>query len=197
MRRIVRHTHLPRRHHPYQIISRWISHQCCPSSLLVSSSRRPAAAVGRESTFVSLALPAPDHKAWMPRSCCSSDVDGASMSYPRSRSGRWGRITSHGNTAEHRSTKGHAPDPFRRPMTSRCKVAKPGRIRLDRYDLPATFCRRSSPWAMRRPDSSVKSTRHSCWVRPWLRAAASTITRPAVTARRKWVVLVRPTATWP
>jgi len=35
----------------------------------------------------------------MPRSCRSSDVDGASMSYPRNRSGRWGGITSHGNIA--------------------------------------------------------------------------------------------------
>jgi hypothetical protein len=72
---------------------------------------------------------------------------------------------------------------------------KPCRIRLARYDLPTTFCRRSSPWAMSLPDWSVKSTRHSCWVRPWLRAVASTFTRPAVTGRRKWVVLVRPTAT--
>ena len=59
------------------------------------------------------------------------------------------------------------------------------------------FCRRSSPWATSRPASSVMSTRHSCWVRPWLRAEAVTFTRPSVTGRRKWVVLVRPTATWP
>src|ERR1035438_4547244 len=50
---------------------------------------------------------------------------------------------------------------------------------------------------MSRPDSSATSTCHSCWVRPWLRATALTLTRPAVMARRKWVVLVRPTVTWP
>src|SRR5215469_16553879 len=38
----------------------------------------------RQRTLVTLAPPAPDHKAWMPRSCRSSDVDVASMSYPRS-----------------------------------------------------------------------------------------------------------------
>ncbi len=46
------------------------------------------------------------------------------------------------------------------------------------------------------PELSVMSTRHNCWVRPWLRAVASTFTRPSVTERRKCVVFVSPTATW-
>src|SRR6516164_2654192 len=42
----------------------------------------------RKRTFVTLAPLAPDRTAWMPHPCCSSDVNAASMSYPRSPSGR-------------------------------------------------------------------------------------------------------------
>ena len=65
----------------------------------------------RKRTSVTLAPPAPDRKAWMPRSCCSSDVDGTSMSYPQSRNGRPGRITSHGNIAGTQEHQGPQASP--------------------------------------------------------------------------------------
>jgi hypothetical protein len=43
--------------------------------------------IGAIPTFVTLAPSAPDRKAWMSQPCCSCDVDVASISYPRSRTG--------------------------------------------------------------------------------------------------------------
>ena len=49
------------------------------------------------------------NKAWMPRSCCSSDVDVASMSYPRSQSRRRDRTTRHENAAGTQKHQGQQP----------------------------------------------------------------------------------------
>ena len=62
-----------------------------PAAVAMARRLRPAGAAEargmRERTSVTLAALAPDRKTWMPSSCCSSDVGGASMSYPPSRSG--------------------------------------------------------------------------------------------------------------
>jgi hypothetical protein len=52
--------------------------------------------------------------AWLPLPCCWNDMNAASMSYPRSRSGRRAGITSHGNTTDGKKHQGsHPPGLFR------------------------------------------------------------------------------------
>jgi hypothetical protein len=50
----------------------------------------------RNRTSVALAPSAPDRKAWMPPSCCLSDMNAASTPYPQGGNGWRARIASHG-----------------------------------------------------------------------------------------------------
>ena len=90
------------------------------------------------------------------------------------------------------SCPGHPRASSRSPRSSASRRTAPNYA-----SLAATFCSRTSPWAISLPESSVMSTRHSCWLRPWLRGTASTWARPAGSGRRKCVVFVIPTATCP
>ena len=146
----------------------------------------------REPASVTLAPYAPDRTAWMPRSCCSSDVVGASMSYPQSRSAPLNGTASHEDLTGTQEHQGSRPSPLRRPMTNRsCSgIAQERRergIHAFSPDRPGKMARTTSHGDLAGPHEHQRQG--ACADRPAARHAARRAGRPRSGRMSQWLYL--------